>query len=99
LEREPFFSAYSLAEAVYMSPATVMSRLYNSLGMEFCHLCWVPRQLKDDLLQNMVSFFACWKLYNEPFFTTLSQTMKTGLSSNTSMPHNGRSLAMKCLKA
>jgi hypothetical protein len=35
LEREPLSSAHSLAEALDVLLATVLSRLYNSLGMEF----------------------------------------------------------------
>jgi hypothetical protein len=38
LEREPFSSADSLTEALDVSPAIVLSRLHNSLGMKNCHL-------------------------------------------------------------
>jgi hypothetical protein len=47
-EREPFFSAYSPAEALDMSPATVLSRLRNSLGMKNFHIRSVPHRLTDD---------------------------------------------------
>jgi hypothetical protein len=54
LEMEPFYSAYSLAEALDVSPATVLSLLQNSLGMENFHLRWVPHQFVDDLRQVRV---------------------------------------------
>jgi DNA-binding Lrp family transcriptional regulator len=38
LEGEPFASAYSLPEALDVSPATVLSRLHNSLEMKIVHL-------------------------------------------------------------
>jgi hypothetical protein len=57
---EPFSSEYSLAEALYVSPLTALSRLYNSLGMKkFCRR-WVPHQLTDGLRQAKVT--KCGKL-------------------------------------
>jgi hypothetical protein len=38
LESEPFQSAYSLAEALGVSQATVLNRRYNSLGMKNFHV-------------------------------------------------------------
>jgi hypothetical protein len=38
LEMGPFYSAYSLAEALDVSPAPVLSYLHNSLGMKNFHL-------------------------------------------------------------
>jgi hypothetical protein len=62
LEEEQLSSAYPLAEALDVSPAAVLSRLHNSLGMKNFHLRWIPHQLTDDLRQvrvaNAVSFFA-----------------------------------------
>jgi hypothetical protein len=55
LEREPFSSAHSLAEDLEVSPAAVLSRLHNSLGMKDFHLPWVPYQLTDDLQQVRVA--------------------------------------------
>jgi hypothetical protein len=55
LVREPFSSAHSLAEALDMSPATVLSRLHHPLGMNHFHLRWVPHQLTDDLRQVRVA--------------------------------------------
>jgi hypothetical protein len=55
LEKEPFSSAYSLAEALDVSPVTVLSRLHNSLGMKIFHLRWVPHQLTDVLRQVRVA--------------------------------------------
>jgi hypothetical protein len=49
LEREPFSSGYSLVEALEVSPAIVLSRLHNSLGLENFHLRWVSHQLTDYL--------------------------------------------------
>jgi hypothetical protein len=55
LERKPFSPAYSLAEALDLSPATVLSRLHNSLEMKNFHLRWVPYHLADDLRQVRVA--------------------------------------------
>jgi hypothetical protein len=55
LEREPFSSAYSLAKALDVSPATVLTRLHNSPGMKNVHLHWVAHQLTDDLRQVRVA--------------------------------------------
>jgi hypothetical protein len=55
LEREPFSSAYSLVKALGMSPAAVLSRLHNSLGMKNFHLRSVPHQLADDLWQVRIA--------------------------------------------
>ena len=49
LESEPFQSAYSLAEALGVSHATVLNRLHNSLGMKNFHVRWVPHQLTSEL--------------------------------------------------
>jgi hypothetical protein len=54
LEREPFYSAYWLAEALDVSLATVVSCLRNFLEMKFC-LRWVPHQLVNSLRQVMVA--------------------------------------------
>jgi hypothetical protein len=51
LEGEPFSSACSLAKALDVSPATVLSCLHNSLGMKNLHLRWVAHQSIDDLRQ------------------------------------------------
>jgi hypothetical protein len=55
LEREPFSSVYSLVEVLELSPATVLSRFHNSLGMKIVHLRWVPHQLTDDSRQVRVA--------------------------------------------
>jgi hypothetical protein len=55
-------SAYSLTEALDVSPATVLNRLHDSLGMKIFHLRWVPHQLKDDLWQ--VRAAKCYELLN-----------------------------------
>jgi hypothetical protein len=102
LELEPFSSAYSLAEALDVSPATVFSYLHNSLGIKIFHLRWVPHQLRDNLRHARVA--KCGELVRaleamqRTHFATLSQAMRGGFTSNTSTPHNGMSLAMKCLK-
>jgi hypothetical protein len=49
LESEPFQSAYSLAEALGVSQATVLNRLHNSPGMKNFHVRWVPHQLTSEL--------------------------------------------------
>jgi hypothetical protein len=55
MEREPFSSAYSLAEALDVSPATILCRLHDSLGMKNFHLRWIPYQLTDDPRQASVA--------------------------------------------
>jgi hypothetical protein len=55
LDREPFSLVYSLAEALEMSPAAVLSRLHNSRGMKIFHLRWVSHHLTDDLRQVRVA--------------------------------------------
>jgi hypothetical protein len=73
-------------------------------GNDNFHLRWVPHQLTDDLRQVRVA--KCGGLLRplEAAQRTLfrhivtSQAMRAGFTSNTSTRHNGRSLAMKCLK-
>jgi hypothetical protein len=110
VEREPFSSAYSLAEALDMSPATVLSRLRNSLGMKSFHLGWVPHQLTDNLRETddlwqvkaakcselLRALEAIQRIHFRHIIT--SQAMRAGFSSNISTPHNGWFLATKCLK-
>jgi hypothetical protein len=55
LERELFSSECSLAEALDVLPATVLSCLQHSLGMNSLHLHWVPHQLTDDLRQVRIA--------------------------------------------
>jgi predicted transcriptional regulator len=55
LEREPFSSAYSLAESLDVSPAAVSRRLHNSLGMKNFHLRWVSHQLTSKPQQMRVA--------------------------------------------
>jgi hypothetical protein len=45
---------YSLADALDVSPAIVLNRLYKPLGMETFPVCWVAHQLTDDLRQVRV---------------------------------------------
>jgi hypothetical protein len=49
LESEPSQSAYSLAEVLGVSQATVLNRLHTSLGMKAFHVRWVPYQLTSKL--------------------------------------------------
>jgi hypothetical protein len=78
------------------------NRLHNSLGMKNFHLRWVSHQLTDDLRQMRVAkcseLLRALEAMQRTHFATLSQVMRAGFTSNTSTPHNGRSLAMKCLK-
>jgi hypothetical protein len=103
-ERELFPSAHSLAEALDVSPATVLSPSYNSFGMENFHLRSVPHQLTDELWQMRVAksgeLLRALEAMQRTHFRHIitSQAMRAGFNSSTSMPHNGRSLAMKCLK-
>jgi hypothetical protein len=81
-----------------------LSRLHNSLGMKNFHLPWVPHQLADGLRQVRVAkcgeLLRALEAVQRTHFRHIitSQAMRAGLTSNTSMPHNGRSLAMNGLK-
>jgi hypothetical protein len=55
LERKPLSSAFSLPEALDVSPPTVLNRLHNSLGIKKLHLRSVSHQLTDDLRQVRVA--------------------------------------------
>jgi hypothetical protein len=46
---------YSLAEALDVSPATVLNYLDNSLGVKNFHLRRIPHQLTDDLQEVMIA--------------------------------------------
>jgi hypothetical protein len=78
LEREPFFAAYSLAEALDVSPATVLSRLHYSLDMKTFHLRRVPHQLTDDLRQVSVAKGGELLCALEPMQRTLFRHIITG---------------------
>jgi hypothetical protein len=102
LVREPFSLAQPPAEALDVWPATVLSRLHNSLEMKNFHLRWVPHLLTDDLQQVRVAKrrepLRALKAIQRTHFATLSQARRTDFTSNMSTPHNGRPLAAKCLK-
>jgi hypothetical protein len=93
-----------LAKALDVSPATLLSRLHNLLGIKNFHLRSVPHQLTDGLRQVRVS--KCGELLRvletmqrtHFHHITTSQAMRAGFTSNTSTPHNGCSPVMKCLK-
>jgi transposase len=55
LDREPFHSAYSIAEAIGVSHTIVLRHLEESLGMKNFYLRWIPYRLTDDLRQRRVS--------------------------------------------
>jgi DNA-binding transcriptional ArsR family regulator len=55
LDREPFHSAYSLAEAIGISHSTVLRHLQNSLAMRNFHLRWIRHRLTEDLRQKRIS--------------------------------------------
>jgi hypothetical protein len=42
LEKYPFHSAYSLAEILKVSHATILKHLHEALGMKHFHLRWIP---------------------------------------------------------
>jgi hypothetical protein len=60
LKREPFASAYSLAEALDTLPATVLSRLHNLVGIKTFNHSSVQTQMKDD--QRQVTVAKCGEL-------------------------------------
>jgi hypothetical protein len=47
--KQPFHSAYSLAEILDVSHTTMLSHLHDSLGMKLFHLRWIPNQLMEQL--------------------------------------------------
>jgi hypothetical protein len=102
LDWESFSSAYLLAEALDVSPTIVLGRLYSLLGMKNFHLRWAPRQLTDDLRQGRVA--RCGGLLRalEAIQRTHFHHIITGDESSFYLEcqplHNGRSLAMKCVK-
>jgi hypothetical protein len=49
IEKQPFHSAYSLAEILDVSHTTILNHLRNSLGMKLFHLCWIPNLLTEQL--------------------------------------------------
>jgi hypothetical protein len=102
LEREPFSSRYSVAEALDVFPATLLSRFHNSLGTKFFDLRWVPHQLTDDIRQVRVAkcgeILRALEAMRRTHFRHIIRGDESWLTSNLSTPHNGRPLVMKCLK-
>jgi hypothetical protein len=49
LEKEPFHSAYSLAEILNVSHTTILNHLRDALGMKLFHLRWILHQLMEQL--------------------------------------------------
>jgi biotin operon repressor len=49
LEKYPFHSAYSLAEILKVSHATILKHLHEALGMKHFHLRQIPHQLNEQL--------------------------------------------------
>jgi hypothetical protein len=45
----PFHSAYSLAEILNLSQATILKHLHDALAMKHFHLRWIPRPLTEAL--------------------------------------------------
>jgi hypothetical protein len=42
LDKQPFHSAYSIAEALNVSHSIIFCHLQESLGMKNFHLRWIP---------------------------------------------------------
>jgi hypothetical protein len=49
LEKCPFHSAYSFAEILKVSHATILKHLHEALGMKHFHLRWIPHALTEQL--------------------------------------------------
>jgi hypothetical protein len=49
LEKEPFHSAYSLAEVLHVSHSTILNHLHDSLRVKIFHLGWIPHELTNKL--------------------------------------------------
>jgi hypothetical protein len=54
LEKQPFHSAYSLAEILDVSHTTILKYLRDSLGMKLFHLRWIPNQLTEQLRASRI---------------------------------------------
>jgi hypothetical protein len=54
LEKQPFHSAYSLAEILDVSQTTILNHLRDSLGMKLFHLRWIPTQLTEQLRASRI---------------------------------------------
>jgi hypothetical protein len=48
LEKEPFHSAYSLAQVLGVSHTTILNHLHDSLMMKIFHLRWIPHVLTEN---------------------------------------------------
>jgi hypothetical protein len=49
IENEPFHSAYSRTEVLYVSPSTILNHLHDSLGMKIFYLRWISHELTGKL--------------------------------------------------
>jgi hypothetical protein len=54
LEKQPFPSAYSLAEILGVSHTTILNHLRNSLGMKLFRLRWIFNQLTEQLRASKI---------------------------------------------
>jgi hypothetical protein len=57
LERQPFHSAYSLANILDVLNTTIFDHLSDSLGMKLFHLHWIPNQLTKQLRASKIQKF------------------------------------------
>jgi hypothetical protein len=53
LEREPFHSAWSFTEAVDVAYSTNTHHQWDSLGMKYFHLRWIPHELISDVHRRL----------------------------------------------
>jgi hypothetical protein len=54
LKKQPFHSAYSLAEILDVSHTTILNNLHDSLGMKLFHVHWIPIQLTEQLRASRI---------------------------------------------
>jgi hypothetical protein len=54
LEKQPFHSAYSLADIFDVSHMTILNHLRDSLGTKLLHLRWIPNHLTGQLRDNRI---------------------------------------------
>jgi DNA-binding transcriptional ArsR family regulator len=54
LEKQPFHSAYSLAEILDVSHTTILNHLRDSLELKLFHSCWIPNQLTQQLCASRI---------------------------------------------
>jgi hypothetical protein len=90
LEKQPFHSAYSLAEILDVSHTTILDHLRDSLGMKLFHLRWIPNQLAGQLRASRIrkrqELLPLPERMEANKFRKFSPVMRAGLCLSISTP-------------